>query len=49
MNYIKKILKKKNQKYLIAAIAIAAIAFYFLYRKNKINVNNYFTLNLPWP
>jgi len=33
---IKKILKKKNRKYLIAAaIAIAAIAFYFLYKKKE--------------
>jgi peptide deformylase len=32
---IKKILNKKNRKYLIAAIAIAAIAFYFLYKRKE--------------
>lgn len=35
MNLIKTILKKKNRKFLIAAIAIVAIAFYFLYNKKE--------------
>lgn len=35
MNLIKKILNKKNRKFLIAAIAIVAIAFYFSFNKEN--------------
>jgi hypothetical protein len=39
MNFIKKILNKKNRKFLIVAIAsIAAIAFYFYFNKENFSV-----------